>query len=54
MNSTLLMREQNGTMSKGRETDVWKDADTHEWSMYAVGPDGKEGLMIRIVYHRKK
>jgi hypothetical protein len=37
-----------------RQTDVWKDADTHEWTMLRAGPDGKEAAALRIVYRRKK
>jgi hypothetical protein len=53
-NWDMQMREMDGSMSHGRETDVWKDADTHEWTLFAKGPDGKEGQMLKITYHRKK
>ena len=28
--------------------------DEHIFEMHTPGPDGKEGLMMRITYHRKK
>jgi len=31
-----------------------KDADHRTWSMYSVGPDGKEALSLRITYTRRK
>jgi hypothetical protein len=54
MNSTLSVRNMSGAMDKTRETDAWTDADTHEWTMFQNGPDGKELKLIRIVYHRRK
>lgn len=54
MNWNMQMREMDNSISHGRETDVWKDADTHEWTLFAKGPDGKEAQMLKITYHRKK
>jgi hypothetical protein len=54
MNTTMSVRGMTGAMTTSRETDVWKDADTHEWTMFQNGPDGKELKLVAIVYRRRK
>lgn len=54
MTSHVKSFDPAGTPWEWRETDVWKDADTREWTMYAPGPDGSEIVMVHIVYKRRK
>ena len=51
---TLKGRDPTGQPSTSRTVEVWKDADTRDWTMYSPGPDGKEYAGIHIVYRRKK
>jgi hypothetical protein len=44
----------SGKVSKMKSTVVSKDANTRVFSMYNVGPDGKESLGMRITYTRRK
>lgn len=44
----------DGKPMKTRQVIAWKDADNKVFDMYALGPDGKEALMMRITYKRRK
>jgi hypothetical protein len=44
----------DGKPMKMRETMEWKDVDTKVFSMFVPGADGKEALMMRITYKRRK
>jgi hypothetical protein len=44
----------DGKPTKYRMTTEQKDQDTIEWTMFAPGPDGKEGPMFSITYKRRK
>ena len=46
--------DMSGSVSKMKATTVMKDPNTRVFSMYNVGPDGKETLGMRITYTRKK
>lgn len=39
---------------QARTTDKWTDNDHHTWQMFAPGADGKEALMMEILYTRAK
>jgi hypothetical protein len=43
-----------GKVSKMKVTSTLKDANTRLFSMYNVGPDGKEALTMRITYTRRR
>jgi hypothetical protein len=43
-----------GNMQKMKAVSTMKDANTRVFSMYMVGPDGKENLGMRITYTRRK
>ncbi len=43
-----------GKPVKHRMVTKIKDKDTHDWTMYVVGPDGKEAEMLSITYKRRK
>ena len=43
-----------GKVSKMRATTTMKDPNTRVFSMFNVGPDGKESLGMRITYTRRK
>lgn len=47
-------RDETETPVTWRQTDVWKDDDTREWTMYRKGPDGKEAVALQIAYKRHK
>jgi len=44
----------DGKPTKARGVTQWPDADSKVFSMYAPTPDGKEFLMMRITYKRRK
>lgn len=44
----------DGKPTKTRGVTQWQDADTKVFSMYAPMPDGKDSLMMRITYKRRK
>lgn len=44
----------DGAPRTWRQTDVWTDADTHVWTMYQPGQDGKDMAVLKITYKRKK
>jgi hypothetical protein len=46
--------DMSGKLSRMKSTVTMKDADTRVFSMYNLGPDGKETLGMRITYTRKK
>jgi hypothetical protein len=46
--------DMTGQVSRMKGTTVMKDPDTRVFSMYNVGPDGKETLGMRITYTRRK
>jgi hypothetical protein len=46
--------DMTGKMTKMKSTSVMKDPNTRVFSMYNVGPDGKENLGMRITYTRRK
>jgi hypothetical protein len=50
----LKGRDEKGAEVTWRQTDTWKDDNTHEWTMYMAGPDGKESVAIQILYKRQK
>jgi hypothetical protein len=43
-----------GKVSKMRSTVTMKDPNTRVFSIFNVGPDGKESLGMRITYTRRK
>ncbi|OFV88549.1 MAG: hypothetical protein A2V74_02670 [Acidobacteria bacterium RBG_16_70_10] len=44
----------SGKVTKTRETEEWKDADTRVFTMYGpAGADGKEPVAMRISYKRR-
>lgn len=46
--------DMEGKVTKMKSTVVMKDPSTRVFSMFNVGPDGKESLGMRITYTRKK
>ncbi len=44
----------DGKPSKSEGVTQWQGPDKKVFSMYAPGPDGKNALMMRITYTRKK
>lgn len=46
--------DMSGKVSKMKSTVTMKDPNTRVFSMYNVGPDGKESLGMRITYTRRK
>jgi len=46
--------DMTGKVTKTKAVSTWKDPNTRVFSMYSVGPDGKEALGMRITYTRKK
>jgi hypothetical protein len=44
----------DGKPARSRGVTHWPDADTKVFSMYQPTPDGKEFLMMRITYKRRK
>jgi hypothetical protein len=46
--------DMTGNVQKMKSTVTMKDANTRVFSMYNVGPDGKETLGMRITYTRRK
>lgn len=46
--------DMTGKMAKVKSTSTMKDDNTRVFSMYNIGPDGKETLGMRITYTRKK
>lgn len=45
----------DGKPVKTRQVIEWKDADNKVFTMYTpVGPDGKDAVMMRITYKRRK
>jgi hypothetical protein len=47
-------RDPSGAEMNWRQTDVWKDDNTREWTMFMKGPDGNESAAIQITYKRHK
>ena len=47
-------RDEKGEEMTWRQSDVWKDDDNREWSMYRKGVDGKETAELTIHYKRHK
>jgi hypothetical protein len=54
MTGTMEGPSMSGQVTKMVTRSEWKDADTRVWSMYSLGPDGKEVLGLRISYTRRK
>ena len=54
MNFVVKGRDMTGAEQTWRQADVWKDADTREWTMWSQSADGKEQQDLQIVYKRKK
>jgi hypothetical protein len=46
--------DMTGKVAKTKSVVEVKDAGTRIFSMYGTGPDGKEGLGMRITYQRKQ
>lgn len=46
--------DMTGKMTKMKSVVEYKDAGTRVFSMYGPGPDGKEGLGLRITYKKRK
>ncbi len=46
--------DMEGKVTRMKSTVTMKDPNTRVFSMYNVGPDGKESLGMRITYTRKK
>ena len=54
---TMTLRgsmQASGKTMRWRDTDVWKDDDTRQFTMYRPGPDGKETPTLVITYTRRK
>jgi hypothetical protein len=43
-----------GKLTKTRMETEWKDATTRVFTMWAQGPDGKESVVLKITYKRRK
>ena len=43
-----------GKTLQWRDVEIWKDDDTHQFTMYMRGPDGKETPSLNITYTRRK
>jgi len=54
MTGWMVGPDMEGKVSKMKSTAVMKDPNTRVFSMYNVGPDGKESLGMRITYTRRK
>lgn len=46
--------DMSGNVTKMKSVVEYKDAGTRVFSMYGPGPDGKEGLGMRITYKRRQ
>lgn len=44
----------DGKPTKFKMTTEYKDKDTHVWTMWTPGPDGKEVAAMTITYTRRK
>jgi hypothetical protein len=54
MSGTMEGPDMSGQVAKMVTRGQSKDQDHRVWSMYSVGPDGKESLGLRITYTRRK
>jgi hypothetical protein len=54
LTSVMVGPDMTGKMQKMRSVSEYKSPDSRTFSMYAVGPDGKEALNMRISYTRRK
>jgi hypothetical protein len=55
MIATMEGPDPSGGRTKTRETTEWKDAATRVFTMYGPpAPDGKEPVVMRITYKRRK
>jgi hypothetical protein len=54
MTGSMEGPDMTGKVSKMKSTVTMKDPNTRVFSMYNVGPDGKESLSMRITYTRRK
>jgi hypothetical protein len=54
MTGVMEATDMTGTTSSMKETVVHRDPNTRVFTMFSPGPDGKDAVMMRITYTRRK
>ena len=53
-NGTMEGPDMTGNIMKARSTTAYTPAGARVFTLYGPGPDGKEGVMMKITYTRRK